>query len=811
MEPYISVIIATKNRPIFLNRALSSILSQKYTNLEIIIVNDSDEKYEKRNQNVIQQFTRKIDIKVLKAPESGNPCISWNKAAKEAKGEFLAFLDDDDEWLPDYLKKCIKQQKNDDLDLVLAGFWRKKRKKLKPDFLPPNRLLADLLYVQNIGLRTSNLFIKKVVFLKVGGFNESLLTSTDRGLSIKLANYSNLKYQPLKERLVIYNKHKKGQMISAKHPTRYIGTKIFYELFNKKMTEMEKKFFLYRVWKFWGWNLFDNYNIKPFLLSTKRLTLKLQNMIFFWIDRESNTDKLDYYYNTTYKKYLQLLSQTNFSDKVISIWQEISRQYEKEYQLYHETSYRRPIIIGMVNTNRSESLKNFINSFLKEIYNFGLNYYFLSNSSKITIIVIDNSNNLTHKKQNKQLIELSKKIGINIKYFDIRDCLVEDFLIKKKGENTLFSIAESRRILTQKIIKMNFRKDSITWILDDCMQFGSLIINGEKQVKHLHVINSFHLLWYIAKNHKKKKIFIGNNTGTAPLPILSTINSQIRDLKRNIEFLIKEKPNEIYKQKQKLNLLYQKDYYHDFLNNKRQSFPYLLQKGTNKEILSDYLKKFLLILSGFPITRQLAITNYSEYKINRIKQKTILRGGNTIINDFEILINSLHPIPYFKGEPIRRSDFIWAIKRSNQNDACYKTPLIINKQKEINNDFSPTNLIKTLEKDLYGHCLYKMMLKQIKSNKTLARFFEKRRTKIRKVLTESLENIEVIEQNITNADYWIRNEIDANILEKITLFIINLRELFHEAINTINQLKVPCLNDYSISMESEINNKRKRN
>ena len=364
-------------------------------------------------------------------------------------------------------------------------------------------------------------------------------------------------------------------------------------------------------------------------------------------------------------------------------------------------------------------------------------------------------------------------------------------------------------MLTKKIIAMNFPKDSIVWILDDCIQFGSLVIDGRKQLKHLHVINSFHLIWFIAKNHKEKKILIGINTGTAPLPILSTINCQIKDLRRNIGFLLKVKPNEIYKPKQKLIFFDKKDFYHDFLNKERYSYPYLLQKGTSKEILIDYLKKFQLILSGFPVTRPLVITNDRKFNINRIKQETFLRGGNTVINDIEILINSPHPIPYFNGRQIRRSDIIWAINRFEQYGACYESPIIMHKQKQISNEFSPTKLIETLVDDLYGHNLYKMMLNRNKSNKTLACFFEKRRSKINKVMTESIEDIEVIEQNLSAINCWLRNEIETDFLSNFILFIIELRELLHEAIDTVNQLKVPSMNDYSIIVELKNSEKTK--
>ena len=329
----ISVIITTRNRPELLKRAIKSVITQVYKAYEIIVINDSDKKNYLKTKTVIEEFVNILSIKEFKAPLANNPCCSWNEGGKIAQGDFLAFLDDDDEWLPNYLLECVKLQIKNDSDLVLAGFWRKREnRKIKPDFLPPNKLSVNLAYIQNIGLRTSNLFIRKKIFLEINGFDEKLAASTDRDISIRLANYKNLKYQPLKKRLVIYHKHRKNQMINRKNPKRFQGTLSFLAKYSNQMTLIQKKFALYRVWKFWGLDLFESYNLEKFKFSNVFLTRKIEDLIFSWIERESNSQELEKYYFRCYKKYLTLLSKTNFDEILIKAWQEISKQFENEYK-----------------------------------------------------------------------------------------------------------------------------------------------------------------------------------------------------------------------------------------------------------------------------------------------------------------------------------------------------------------------------------------------------------------------------------------------------------------------------------------------
>jgi len=121
MLPKVSVIIPTYNRAEVIGRAIKSVLNQTYQNFEIIIVDDSpDDETEK----VVKIFNDKR-IKYIHNREKTTPPAARNLAIKNSnpKSEYIAFLDDDDEWLPQFLERCIqKLEERKDLIAVIPNY-----------------------------------------------------------------------------------------------------------------------------------------------------------------------------------------------------------------------------------------------------------------------------------------------------------------------------------------------------------------------------------------------------------------------------------------------------------------------------------------------------------------------------------------------------------------------------------------------------------------------------------------------------------------------------------------------------------------
>ncbi len=102
-SPLVTVVIPTYNRSHFVTKAIDSVLSQTFTDYEIIVVDDGSTDETKEN---LKGYGKKI--RYIYQDNSG-VSAARNTGIKSAHGEWLAFLDSDDEWRVDYLYQQIKR------------------------------------------------------------------------------------------------------------------------------------------------------------------------------------------------------------------------------------------------------------------------------------------------------------------------------------------------------------------------------------------------------------------------------------------------------------------------------------------------------------------------------------------------------------------------------------------------------------------------------------------------------------------------------------------------------------------------------
>ena len=100
----ISVIIPNYNRSELLKKAITSVLNQSYAVLEILVCDDGSTD---NSKEVIEQFNNQT-IKWIDCGKNGRPAIPRNIGVKKAKGNYIAFLDNDDEWLPTKIEEQVK-------------------------------------------------------------------------------------------------------------------------------------------------------------------------------------------------------------------------------------------------------------------------------------------------------------------------------------------------------------------------------------------------------------------------------------------------------------------------------------------------------------------------------------------------------------------------------------------------------------------------------------------------------------------------------------------------------------------------------
>lgn len=113
-QPIVSVIIPTYKRTDYLKLTLRSILNQTFKDFEIIVVDDGTPNDE--NLFLCHTFEK---VKYIKIENSGGPAKPRNVGIREAKGKYIAFVDDDDLWLPSKLEKQVAVlENNPDFGLV---------------------------------------------------------------------------------------------------------------------------------------------------------------------------------------------------------------------------------------------------------------------------------------------------------------------------------------------------------------------------------------------------------------------------------------------------------------------------------------------------------------------------------------------------------------------------------------------------------------------------------------------------------------------------------------------------------------------
>jgi glycosyltransferase involved in cell wall biosynthesis len=115
MEPLVSVVVITHNRPSLLLNAIQSVRNQTYKHIEIIVVDDC-------SSVDIGQTVLSYDpvIRVVRNPTNSGPSCSRNRGIDDARGDVIAFLDDDDEWLPNKLDEQVSLLH--EADACLCGY-----------------------------------------------------------------------------------------------------------------------------------------------------------------------------------------------------------------------------------------------------------------------------------------------------------------------------------------------------------------------------------------------------------------------------------------------------------------------------------------------------------------------------------------------------------------------------------------------------------------------------------------------------------------------------------------------------------------
>lgn len=198
----VSVVVSTWNRAGCIEKAVRSALAQKVSPLEVLVCDDG-------STDNTEQIIRSIDdnrVRWLPGKHAGRPAIPRNRGIQECRGEWIAFLDDDDEWLPEKLEKQLSHVKKLGFLAVSSNALRSilGNESLEPYFkLNTERLtLFDLLKVNSV--ISSSAMIHRSMINYVEGYPETsnLIVGEDYALWLRVSTLTDFAY--LNEPLVVY-------------------------------------------------------------------------------------------------------------------------------------------------------------------------------------------------------------------------------------------------------------------------------------------------------------------------------------------------------------------------------------------------------------------------------------------------------------------------------------------------------------------------------------------------------------------------------------------------------------------------------
>ena len=119
-EELVSIIMPTYNCAKFIAESIDSVIAQNYTNWELIIVDDCSKD---NTKEILTPYLQKYpNIRYTCLQENGGPSGARTEALKQAKGEYVAFLDSDDLWYPEKLSKQISFMKQNNIAFSCTGY-----------------------------------------------------------------------------------------------------------------------------------------------------------------------------------------------------------------------------------------------------------------------------------------------------------------------------------------------------------------------------------------------------------------------------------------------------------------------------------------------------------------------------------------------------------------------------------------------------------------------------------------------------------------------------------------------------------------
>lgn len=241
-----SIIIPLYNKAHTIIQTIKSVLGQSYTDFEVIIVDDGSTD---AGVSVIKNYTSDSRLRIIHQQNRG-VSVARNTGIQEAKGDYIAFLDGDDEWLPEYLQKVIEAtEKYPDAGLILSARIDKNKSTGTEKIILPRKNRNTTGFINyfegpNIFTHISSTVIKRDLlianFNTWGKFEPGQCYNEDFTFVYKVAMHTKVLY--IGTPLLIYNGGVDGQATSVlSNEIRQKDAVLFHNLVISEWLNLDKK------------------------------------------------------------------------------------------------------------------------------------------------------------------------------------------------------------------------------------------------------------------------------------------------------------------------------------------------------------------------------------------------------------------------------------------------------------------------------------------------------------------------------------------------------------------------------------------
>jgi SAM-dependent methyltransferase/GT2 family glycosyltransferase len=647
-------LVATKHRSALLaSRSLPSIASQSHRCDALILVDDSPDPASLEHSRQLAHDLG-LPVQALRNRRTAGAAGAWNtgldhlaRHTADPRCTFVAFLDDDDLWLPDHLAACHTAIAAG-ATFMASGFTRVENDAPDQDIEPPASLDTHGFYVGNPGIQPSSMVIRLDRLLAAGLFDEALLSCTDRDLLIRLIRISRSDYLTTGSTTVRHFACSDRERLSTpSSPQKTAGLDAFFAKHGHHMTTDQLHAAQARASLLFGW-------------------------------------------------------QTGASIAAPPVQPVEPRQPQQDpIEEVH-------LVVGLITDpqRRPGAVDGLLQDLLALRDEPGL--------VNLDVLILENGNGNGNAPDVSALEAAAhgwraQGLCVHVITPDARR-LAMDAGDLEPFDGGQLPIGPARTALQTYLYHfIKARPGAVAWILDDDMRLDPLVdIGGTRRRQRMPLIP------YLARLRRDGvDIAIGNYTGAAPLPALSTLRVQMVDLLANLRWLAGLSPDAPLPDMSGANAAMRsgrRDFYYDLSHREtdRLETPFWLEPAHSGESVGTAAERLCAglgrMLDGEQLTRPLVEDAAAMAAFSLTEH--LHRGGNTFVFNVEALGDVPNAVPDIGGRITRRSDMIWSLaQRTWCRRRVVSVPLSVYHAREAQHG-TATEHERCLTDDICGYALF---------------------------------------------------------------------------------------------------------